>query len=262
MNTLVSPIGYIESCFTHKNGTPRQPGLVQDARARLKIDTPALNNPQFSLEGLQDFSHIWLLFWFHLDKPGGKKTVKSKVAPPRHGGVKRGLFATRSPHRPTPIGLSLVRLLEVADQTLLVDGVDLVHGTPVLDVKPYIPAFDQPQLLAQATPVQVPHWAESKTIVSDRLGVSLTRRAHQQLKAAFEAPRDTQPLLATPEQFLSVLGGVLAGDPRSIYRKDQCSDRLYFVELDGLHITAWFDQTSQGEHAEVLRIRPYSQSPG
>ena len=139
-----SPIGLIESCFDTKNATPRQPGVAPSGRARLTIDTQRLNNPAFSLESLSEFSHVWVIFVFHLDEqseaskgteePAG--TVKSKVAPPRLRGEKVGIFATRTPHRPAPIGLSLVELVDVSGTTLTLKGVDLVNGTPVLDIKP------------------------------------------------------------------------------------------------------------------------------
>jgi tRNA (Thr-GGU) A37 N-methylase len=107
------PVGYLKSCFATKNGTPRQAGLAPAAPATLKLTSSQLNNPAHSLEGLKEFSHVWLIFVFHLDRHAEKslgdspagETVKSKIAPPRLMGEKLGLFATRSPHRPVPVGL-------------------------------------------------------------------------------------------------------------------------------------------------------------
>jgi tRNA-Thr(GGU) m(6)t(6)A37 methyltransferase TsaA len=262
------PIGYLKSCFQARNGTPRQAGLAPSARATLKLTSSHLNNPAFSLEGLDRFSHVWLVFVFHLDRHAqdalgdgkGSGMVKSKVAPPRLAGEKLGLFATRSPHRPVPIGLSLVRLKSVEQETLCFEGIDLVDGTPVLDVKPYIPTWDDPTRLQEdyekhSPKVLLPPWAETLSIYEHGLQVALTQRSGQALESIFGNERLPGSLLPTTPSFLSVLAQLLAAEPRSRYRRDRCSDRLYFVELDGLHVTVWFDGEPGSEVAEVLRIK-------
>lgn len=133
----MEPIGYLESCFRDKFGTPRQPGLVKQAWARLKIRADL--QPEESLQGLEGFSHVWLVWVFHQNKVA---RYHSKVHPPRLGGKSMGLFATRSPHRPNPIGLSLVELVRVEKDGIVVAGADLVDGTPVLDIKPYLPEVE------------------------------------------------------------------------------------------------------------------------
>jgi tRNA-Thr(GGU) m(6)t(6)A37 methyltransferase TsaA len=261
------PIGYLKSCFETRNGTPRQAGLAPAAPATLKLTSTQLNNPAFSLEGLCAFSHVWLVFVFHLDRHAQSSlgdapasgTVKSKIAPPRLNGAKLGLFATRSPHRPVPIGLSLVKLVGVQEDTLTFEGVDLVNGTPVLDVKPFIPTWDEPTQLgadyaAHQTPVHLPDWAQTQAIYEQGLNIRFTLRATKQLGSVFQGPRDSSALLKNSENFMKVLGQLLAAEPRSRYRRDRCSDRLYFVELDGLHVTAWFDEEDGQDVAEVLRI--------
>ena len=130
-------IGVLESCFREKFGTPRQPHLVPSSFARLKIYPHYA--PEHSLEGLAEFSHVWLLSWFHL---ATNKSFHPKIHPPRLKGGKIGVFATRSPHRPNPVGLSLVKLERVEKDTLYLSGIDLVDGTPILDVKPYLPISD------------------------------------------------------------------------------------------------------------------------
>ncbi len=261
------PIGYLKSCFETRNGTPRQAGLAPAAPATLKLTTSQLNNPAFSLEGLADFSHVWLVFVFHLDRHAqqslgdepASSTVKSKIAPPRLKGEKLGLFATRSPHRPVPIGLSLVKLVRVEDDTLTLEGVDLVNGTPVLDVKPFIPTWDEPTQLredydAHRSCVKLPTWAKTPSIYEHELKVGLTLRAAKHLKDIFGGGRPESALLKSQGHFMEVLGQLLAAEPRSRYRRDRCSDRLYFIELDGLHVTAWFDEEDNQDVAEVLRI--------
>ena len=104
----VTPIGFLKSCYPDKFGTPRQPGLVSGARAELKLRSDL--QPELALQGLEGFSHIWLIFIFHKNQSA---RYHAKVHPPRLKGEPIGLFATRTPHRPNPIGLSLVELVEI-----------------------------------------------------------------------------------------------------------------------------------------------------
>ncbi len=138
----VTPIGYIESCFTEKFGIPRQPGLVPSATARLQLTGP-FNNEEM-VRGLTGFSHLWLHFIFHKSIKRGWKPM---VRPPRLGGNKRvGVLASRSPQRPNFMGMSVVQLIggvyESGGVVLELSGVDLLDGTPVIDVKPYLPYTD------------------------------------------------------------------------------------------------------------------------
>ena len=137
-SALFTPIGYLESVFLTKNGTPRQGFACAAARARLTVSLGA--NSEHYLDGLKDYSHVWLLFLFHDN--GGGIGLRAKIQPPMRDGDKTGLFATRSPHRPNPIGLSLCRLDAIDGATLMLSAVDLIHGTPVLDIKPYLPRWD------------------------------------------------------------------------------------------------------------------------
>jgi tRNA-Thr(GGU) m(6)t(6)A37 methyltransferase TsaA len=134
-------IGYVNSCFTEKFGTPRQSGLVPSAEARLRLVEPF--NRREMVRGLEDFSHIWIHFLFHQTADDGWKTT---VRPPRLGGNERiGVWATRSPHRPNFMGLSVVKLegIDFSDGVeLVITGVDILDGTPVLDIKPYLPSSD------------------------------------------------------------------------------------------------------------------------
>jgi len=138
------PIGIVRSCYKEKFGIPRQAGLVPDARATLELEPSA--EMRESVRGLSEFSHLWLLYVFHgiLDE---KTRWKPLVRPPRLGGVEKvGVLASRSPHRPNPIGLSCVKLESVhaANDSIRIEvsGVDLLDGTPLLDVKPYLPYAD------------------------------------------------------------------------------------------------------------------------
>jgi tRNA-Thr(GGU) m(6)t(6)A37 methyltransferase TsaA len=134
-------IGYMSTCFTEKFGTPRQSGLVPSAEGRLRLVAPF--NRRETVRGLEEFSHIWISFLFHQARGDG---WKSTVRPPRLGGGRRlGVWATRSPHRPNFMGLSVVRLKGIdfsKGVELVVAGVDLVNGTPVVDIKPYLRSGD------------------------------------------------------------------------------------------------------------------------
>lgn len=135
-----TPIGQVHSCFSEKFGTPRQPGLAPSAEAEL-ILVPPFDAPE-ALRGLEGCSHLWVIFVLHLSE-GWSPTVR----PPRLGGnERRGVFATRSPFRPNPIGLSVVELAGLINEPgrrgLRLRNHDLVDGTPVLDIKPYLPYCD------------------------------------------------------------------------------------------------------------------------
>lgn len=136
-------IGIIHSCFKEKFGIPRQPGLAPLAKAQLELFPPY--NDINAFDGLENCSHIWVQFVFHANS---REEWKPKVKPPRLGGNKSlGVFATRSPVRPSPIGLSVVKLDGVYEKNgkvwLEISGVDLLEGTPVLDIKPYVPYVDR-----------------------------------------------------------------------------------------------------------------------
>ncbi len=141
-------IGHVHSPWPEKFGIPRQSGLA-DVEAAIELDPELV--PREALRGLERVSHLWVITWFHGLKEA--EPFRPTVRPPRLGGsVRLGVFATRSPHRRNPIGLSVVRLLSIDDRTLRVTGIDLLDGTPVLDIKPYVPWAD-------AIPDAVCEWA-------------------------------------------------------------------------------------------------------
>ncbi|GLH12628.1 Nef-associated protein 1 [Gryllus bimaculatus] len=135
-NIPLRPIGLISTWFPEKKGTPRQPGICATGRGKLTLFNTVFTNPEHALEGLEE-----ILFYFHKNDAGH---VRAKVSPPRLNGIRMGVFGTRSPHRPSPIGLSLVRIERVEGASIYFSGVDMVDGTPVFDIKPYIPQYDSP----------------------------------------------------------------------------------------------------------------------
>ena len=162
MSYFVSPIGYIRSCFKEKFAIPRQPQLAPAARGVLEL-LPPFDGGE-AVEGLEQVSHVWLLFLFHQaleDKP------RLKVRPPRLGGNRSlGVFATRATHRPNGIGQSVVRLEKVEPGRLWLSGIDLLDGSPVLDIKPYVPyadaVADARNAIAEAPPAPIPvQWSDT-----------------------------------------------------------------------------------------------------
>jgi tRNA-Thr(GGU) m(6)t(6)A37 methyltransferase TsaA len=128
------PIGVVHSPFKERVDAPRQPSAARGVEGSIELF--AGRNFEQALEDIAGFNFIWVVFWFHLNT-----TWKPKVSPPRSG-LRRGVFATRSPYRPNPIGLSVVELRKVDGLILSVQSLDILDGTPVLDLKPYIPYVD------------------------------------------------------------------------------------------------------------------------
>ena len=144
-------LSFINTPFKQKFGIPRQPLLATAARGVMKFP----KNDFFveAFRGIESYSHLWLIFEFH---QVNEENIKALVRPPRFEGEKRGVFATRSPHRPNRIGMSVVKFesLEITSNevVLTVSGVDLLDGTPILDIKPYLPYAD---IVNEATSVEV-----------------------------------------------------------------------------------------------------------
>lgn len=218
-------IGHIESPYAEKFAVPRQPGLVKSARARLVLAPPYRGD---ALRGIEAFSHLWLSFVFH-EHLG--RDWQPLVRPPRLGGnAKTGVFASRSTFRPNPMGLSVVELLAVdaASGVLTLGGVDLVDGTPILDIKPYLPYADA---LPEARGGYAPEPPAA-------LNVAWLPEAQAALNALGKGDL---------EGFISE---VLAQDPRPAYKKQQVDERQYGVTLAGLNVR--FRVHPQGVEVEEI----------
>lgn len=381
-NIQTVPIGYISSCFSVKNGTPRQPTICGPSRAELRIQQSVFNNPEHALVGLEHYSHVWVIFLFHKN---GHLSYKAKVKPPRLNGQRVGVYSTRSPHRPNALGLTLAKLDKIAGDSIHLSDIDMIAGTPVLDIKPYIPEYDSPH--ARMNMSSEPHDSsterpqtttgtlnettdklnahqdsemgdqsdlESGRTDDDDCGSLLSRDPSEvdssRVTAQFSLPKHlsdaledvkayvtqrdlcqvrsesedqvslslkTKPaestvehprygeesystiagwireppvgslevrftphaqrelaeflpthlsgpaesdgpqfkFLHSPEEAAAAIRGVLSADPRSIYRRTRCTDRLFFFTLDTADITCWFGRG----FAEVLQVRPVEQ---
>ncbi|KAL3535319.1 hypothetical protein ACH5RR_003780 [Cinchona calisaya] len=214
----MAPIAVIQSCFSTRNGTPRQPLLVPLARACLKFDSARV--PPASLEGLEGYSHCWILYVFHLNtdleklwKHPSQSKFKAKVRVPRLKGERMGVFATRSPHRPCPIGLTVAKVESVQGQTVLLSGVDLVDGTPVLDVKPYLPYCDS---IGEAT---VPEWVKADNLLAVA-SVNFSQGFSDGLANCWPIV-EKRSLYTSQHEFQGLIKQVLSWDIRSVSQRSQ-----------------------------------------
>lgn len=242
---FMKPIGFLECCFREKFGTPRQSGLVKNARAHLTLTTE-INHE--SLQGLEGFSHLYVIFIFH-DGADGYNKSKAKIAPPKLEGQKMGVFATRTPHRFNPIGLSIAKLDRIDNRTLHLSGIDLIDGTPVIDIKPYhyVDALS-PDVL------RIPLWlAETKD--KDIHEVTFSERATQDL--AFLVSEQSLQFYRGPgalESVTTLIHDVLALNPHSVHTiaKHNSESPIWAVALDNLQAV----YTVTDSKVQVIRILP------
>lgn len=219
------PIAHIHTDFPTKFGIPRQSGIADALKGRIVFE-PEYRNVE-ALRGLDEFSHIWLIWEFSEAK---RDTWSPTVRPPRLGGnTRKGVFATRSPFRPNPIGLSCVRLERIENDknngpVLIVSGADLMDGTPIYDIKPYLPYAD---CITEATSGFAPQAAERllKVNIDENLKKSI------------------------PDELLDGLVQVLAHDPRPQYHDDP--ERVYTLPFAKMEVKF----TVKGDLVEVTDIQ-------
>lgn len=207
---MIKPIARIQTDFDEKFGIPRQSGRVPELVGRI-VFLPEYRDPE-SLRGIEGFSHLWLIFDF---SKAHRDEWSPTVRPPRLGGNRRmGVFATRSPFRPNPIGLSCVRFLgvektETEGTVLLVGGADLLNGTPILDIKPYLPYAD---------------------CHPDAVGGFADTAGERSLEVEFPP----KWLECVPKEKQAALTACLAQDPRPSYQDDP--ERVYSMRFAGLDV--------------------------
>ncbi|ABR73889.1 tRNA (N6-threonylcarbamoyladenosine(37)-N6)-methyltransferase TrmO [Actinobacillus succinogenes] len=218
----LTPIAVIHTPYKEKFSVPRQPDLIQDGTGVLEL-LPPYNIPE-SVRGLEQFSHLWLIFQFdRIERGKWNPTVR----PPRLGGNRRmGVFATRSTHRPNPLGLSKVALKKIECENgnvkLYLGAVDLVDGTPILDIKPYIAYADQ-------EPNAISGFAQHKP--KNNLAVTFTEEA----KNILTRIQQKYPFI---QRFITE---VLQQDPRPAYHQEKNSKKIYGIKLYDYNIRFQFD---------------------
>lgn len=235
MNSFsISPIGTIASCYKEKFGIPRQPNLVTASTTELHLNDSFTEE---SVRGLTDFSHVWISFIFHRTAQQGWKQL---VRPPRLGGnAKIGVFATRSSFRPNATGLSVVALLSVeviSSKVILHLGAsDLLDGTPVFDIKPYLPYVD-------ALPSAKGGFANNTPDI--KMDIIFSKEALSQCAQA-EKRLKTNIYLLIKE--------ILQLDPRPSYQQGEVSNRIYAMKLHDFDLS-W--QYCENNKIKVLKASP------
>lgn len=231
LTLTLEPIGVIHTPFADKRSAPRQPSRARGVTGRVELVRG--RGLEYAVSDLSEWSHVWLVFWFHLNRGW-----RPKVRPPRSA-MKRGVLSTRSPHRPNPIGLSLVKLEAVDGLTITVSDVDLVDGTPILDIKPYVPYSDYAVSAGQG-------WLERQPEIRDpgpAYTVEWTERALRQL--AWLGARGVRELRAQAEEALS------AGPAPHPYRRIRKVDDHFTVALQDFRLDFVVDE----QRVTVLRVR-------
>ena len=222
-------IGTVESPYKEKFAIPRQPGIVTAAQGQIRL-TGSANNADL-VRGLSQFSHIWLIFVFHGTQAQGWKPL---VRPPRLGGNKKlGVLATRSTFRPNPIGMSVVKLDRIelqktehqGSQVILhISEFDLLDGTPIVDIKPYVPYAD---------------------IIADAQGGYAHRQPTSNIQITFTALALTviEKHSSSTPKLRQLIEQVLSQDPRPAYKQKQTDDKVYGMSLYQFNIQWQFDDS-------------------
>ena len=228
MTELTIPvIGIMKSPYKEKFGIPRQPNLVE---VESYIEMQAPYNDLLAFEGIEEFSHLWLLWQFHDNKNQEYSKFRPQVRPPRLGGNQKiGVFATRSMYRPSPIGLSVVKLKEVKKVgktvRVYVTGSDLLDGTPIVDIKPYIRYSD--------------------AVMEAQSGYAQEEPVRKYVVWSEQAELEREQLVQTKglsEQVIRELAEVLSLDPRPAYQEDP--ERIYGMHFADFNIKFIVNETS------------------
>ncbi|WP_406613002.1 tRNA (N6-threonylcarbamoyladenosine(37)-N6)-methyltransferase TrmO [Acinetobacter schindleri] len=228
MTELTIPvIGIMKSPYKEKFGIPRQPNLVE-VESYIEMQGPY--NDLLAFEGIEEFSHLWLLWQFHDNKNQENSKFRPQVRPPRLGGNQKiGVFATRSMYRPSPIGLSVVKLKEVKKVgktvCIYVTGSDLLDGTPIVDIKPYI------------------HYSDA--VMEAQSGYAQEEPVRKYVVWSEQAELEREQLVQTKglsEQVIRELAEVLSLDPRPAYQEDP--ERIYGIRFADFNIKFIVNETS------------------
>eukprot|EP01133_Synstelium_polycarpum_P002545 gene2545-2916_t len=274
----LDPIGYVDSCFPKKNGTPRQGVLSPSSMGSIRILSDYA--PQM-LKGLNEYSHVWVMWWFHNNyskennddlctppndpveeqaEDGATTTPKHgyteeyrhppphvKVRPPNLRSGKVGVYACRTPHRMVPLGMTLCKIERITGDTVYISGIDMIHGTPVLDLKPHIPRYDSVENAV------VPEWTMKG---SDILGVNFSQNGIDTLTevlATHVTPvlPDEMEIKERVAVIKASITEVLMADPRSTYRRNKLKEEIWGFIVHGLNVKCQMDEK---QTAHVLMV--------
>ena len=249
---FVKPIGVVHSIYRLCVGTPRQGLLAPNAHGRIELNGLTAH----AVDGLESFSHIWIVVIFHLNTQAkNSNRIPTKIAPPALGGKKVGVFATRSPHRNNPIGMTLCKLDSITKPTknnsktfLNVSGLDLVDGTPVLDIKPYVPHYDS----VPEDQLRLPSWVSGG--LATRRPVNIESEALHALENILkENPSalqfyggDGQSIDAIVDQVTNCIAEVLSVDVRSAWQTKKAREGKFQAERVG-RVQGEYDDEDSGD---------------
>ncbi len=213
----LKPLGWLRSDFQQKFGTPRQGFLAKNSRATVELSPEWKGRGIFS--GLEGFSHAWILSFLHLSQ---NTRIRGKIHPPRLRGTKTGILASRSPHRPNNIGLTLARVLACEGDRLILGEVDLVDGTPILDIKPYVAEADRPETYSSG-------WLDQACDLITEC--EFTEEARKELRAN----------VSDPERIQNLIYEMISNDPRPpAYLKREPAE--FAVWVAGLNVKFRYQQ--------------------
>jgi tRNA-Thr(GGU) m(6)t(6)A37 methyltransferase TsaA len=265
-------IGLIRTIFNEKRAIPRQANIAETILSKVEIRRDLFSNADHCLERLDDFSHVWLIYNFHKND----SHAKPKVYPPRLDGKNVGVYATRSPHRPNSIGMSLVKLDRIEGTTIYFYGTDMLDSTPVLDIKPFIPSYDSPQKAVSlcdspsCTPIKTreePEGEEEHDQATAANYVVQNDDDDDSSSSDVKVPKwvsDSRNLKVifsdNAVQQIQALGvnqksieEILQSDPRSVYVREKYLSQIYSFQIDGKNVICRFDDKS--ETVTVLQVR-------
>lgn len=263
------PIGQVRTIFPAKKAVPRQANLASIS-SRVELCKELYTNPEQSLDTLEEFSHIWIIYHFHRNEAH----LKPKVSPPRLDSKKVGVFASRSPHRPNPIGMSLVKLERIEGSTIYFIGGDMVDETPVIDIKPYIPIYDNPQKAMSHPSTPTRNMREDPEGEEDDEEIAQSLQNVKQDDNEDDAKDDDVkvPDWISDKKTLEVTFAdsanlqidelrinrktiieILQQDPRSVYVREKFSSQIYNFQVDGNNVICKFDDIKGS--VNVLQVR-------
>lgn len=267
---IFKPIGFIKTIFNEKRAVPRQASVADSILSKIEISKESFtSNPELSLESLDEFSHIWIIYNFHKNDSHSKP----KVYPPRLEGKNVGVFATRSPHRPNSLGMSLVKLDRIEGTTVYFYGTDMLDSTPVLDIKPYIPDYDYPKKRSAITstpntPIKSREEPEGEEdhIDDDANAISLQNTSlddDDDIKVpTWITDKGTLEVIFSENSLHQIreininqksIEEILMQDPRSVYVREKYLSQIYSFQIDGKNVICRFDDKNRT--VTVLQIR-------